>query len=114
MTESTVIAHTANWIQSVVIGLNFCPFAAKSVLKKSLRYVVVPNATLDNSLEAVLNELHFLDASEDIETTLIIFPDAFADFEHDPRSGGSGRCTGCRSGLRWRVPDRQFSPRLLF
>ncbi len=81
MTESTVIAHTANWIQSVVIGLNFCPFAAKSVLKKSLRYVVVPNATLDNSLEAVLNELHFLDATEDIETTLIIFPDAFADFE---------------------------------
>ena len=81
MTDSTIIAQTTQWINSVVIGCNFCPFAAKAVLRKSIRYVVLQEATLESSLEAVMAELRFLDRTEDIETTLIIFPKHFADFE---------------------------------
>ena len=81
MTDSTIIAQTTQWINSVVIGCNFCPFAAKAVLRKSIRYVVLPEATLESSLEAVMSELRYLDRTEDIETTLIIFPNHFADFE---------------------------------
>lgn len=65
----------------MVIGCNFCPFAAKAVLRKSIRYVVLPEVTLESSLEAVMEELRYLDRAEDIETTLIIFPNHFADFE---------------------------------
>ena len=65
----------------MVIGCNFCPFAAKAMLRKSIRYVVLPEATLESSLEAVMAELRYLDRTEDIETTLIIFPNHFADFE---------------------------------
>jgi hypothetical protein len=81
VTDSTIIAQTTQWINSVVIGCNFCPFAAKAVLRKSIRYVVFPEATLESSLEAVMAELRYLDRTEDIETTLIIFPNHFADFE---------------------------------
>ncbi|MBC7774402.1 MAG: DUF1415 domain-containing protein [Phycisphaerae bacterium] len=81
MTETTIIAQTIQWIQSVVIGCNFCPFAAKAVLKKSIRYVVLSEVSLETALEAVVEELRHLDRTEDIETTLIIFPNHFADFE---------------------------------
>lgn len=77
----TVVAQTAQWIQSVVIGCNFCPFAAKAMLRKSIRYVVWPEANLENSLEKLAEELRFLDHTEDIETTFIIFPNHFTDFE---------------------------------
>lgn len=36
---------------------------------------------MDIALAAVLEELHHLDQMEDIETTLIIFPEHFQDFE---------------------------------
>jgi len=81
LTESTVIAQTTQWINSVVIGCNFCPFAAKALLRKSIRYVVWPEATMENTLEVLLKELCYLDDTDDIETTLIIFPNQFADFE---------------------------------
>ena len=81
MTTSIIIAQTAHWVNTVVIGCNFCPFAAKAVLRKSIRYVVLPEMTLESSLEAVIAELQHLDQTEDIETTLLIFPNQFADFE---------------------------------
>lgn len=80
-TADSAIQQTINWIKSVVIGCNFCPFAAKAVLRKSIRYVVLPEATIESSLETVIKEIRFLDHAEDIETTLIIFPDSFAGFE---------------------------------
>jgi len=81
LTDSSVIAQTTQWINSVVIGCNFCPFAAKAMLRKSIRYVVLPDITLESALEAVVEELRYLDRSVDIETTLVIFPNQFLDFE---------------------------------
>jgi len=43
--------------------------------------VVIPEAILETGLEAVIAELRFLDRTEDIETTLLIFPNHFADFD---------------------------------
>lgn len=65
----------------MVIGCNFCPFAAKAMLRKSIRYVVLQDITLESSLEQFLEELHYLDRTDDIETTFIIFPNDFAVFE---------------------------------
>ena len=81
MMEETVITQTTNWIKSVVIDCNFCPFAAKALLRKSIRYVVLPDTTVENSLETLVKELKHLDLAEDTETTFIIFPNSFTDFE---------------------------------
>lgn len=80
-TPSDAIQHTDNWIKSVVIGLNLCPFAAKAFIKAGVRYVVVTEGSFENSLETLAEELQFLDTNATIETTLLIFPNDFADFE---------------------------------
>jgi len=80
MNETTIIAQTNAWIKSVVIGCNFCPFAAKAMLRKSIRYVVLPVANVESTLEKLSDELQFLDQNDSIETTLIIFQNDFSNF----------------------------------
>jgi len=81
MSDEVIISQTTAWIKSVVIGCNFCPFAAKVVLKNSIRFVVIPEATIESILETLVYELQKLDNSEEVETTLIIFPNRFDEFE---------------------------------
>lgn len=76
-----VIAQTTQWIQSVVIGCNFCPFAAQAMLRDSVRFAVLPDATLETSLEYFLEELRYCDDHEEVATTLVIFPGAFPVFK---------------------------------
>lgn len=81
MNHSVIIQQTEKWIKSVVIDLNFCPFAAKAVLKKSIRYLVLNDVDIKKSLEILLSEFQFLDVHEEIETTFIIFETNFTDFK---------------------------------
>lgn len=81
MKEEVVIAQTIAWIKSVVIGCNFCPFAAKALLKNGIRFVVLPQTTMEKVLETLSEELQHLDRHTETETTLIILPDRFEDFD---------------------------------
>jgi len=82
LTKSIVIEQTKKWIKSVVIDMNFCPFAAKAFLKKQIRYTVLTKTDLKQTLEILVKELQYLNVNEDVETTFIIFPRAFVDFEN--------------------------------
>ena len=80
MNDNNIIEQTKTWINKVVIGCNFCPFAAKEVKRNSIHYTVIRSddpATLLNSLSA---ELDRLDNNSGVETTLIIMPGVFPDF----------------------------------
>jgi hypothetical protein len=79
-TDESIIAQTKSWIKEVVVGCNFCPFAAKELKRGSIRYQVVRAADFKLSLEALAKEFQRLDEEENIETTLLIFPDRFNDF----------------------------------
>lgn len=79
--ESEIIQQTEKWIKSVVIDLNFCPFASKALLKKSVRYIVLKEVGVKQSLEALVQEFEFLNDHEDIETTFLIFANDFVDFK---------------------------------
>ncbi len=80
-TDSKIIEQTTNWIKSVVIDCNFCPFAAKALLKKSIRYIIKSNVTIDESLNSLKNELDYLETDSEIETSFIIFENDFQDFD---------------------------------
>jgi hypothetical protein len=83
MTENEteqVITDTKNWVNNVVIGCNFCPFAAKEVKKGSVQYTVLDAATLKTTLEAVVRAMLQLDTDNTIETTLLILPGSFLLF----------------------------------
>ena len=78
--EKLEIIQTGNWIKQVVIGCNFCPFAAKALAKKTVRCIVVEKTDFKTALTALANEFEFLNSNENIETTFIIFSEGFTDF----------------------------------
>lgn len=81
MTHEEIIQHTQNWIKTVVIDCNFCPFAARVYSNKTIRYTVSNTKTIAESLPVLLEEYRLLDKGEQPETTFIIFPEGFNDFK---------------------------------
>jgi hypothetical protein len=82
MDTQFIIEHTRRWIETFVIGYNFCPFARRVFEGGKIRYVV-SDAQSEKELLAVLSrELHALSAAptDGIETTLLIHPAVFGDF----------------------------------
>lgn len=80
-TSELAIEQTKKWIGDVVIGCNFCPFAAR-VVKQQTAFFKVESATATSiCLESFLLELSRLDKDETIETSFLIFPDAFKNFD---------------------------------
>lgn len=76
------IAATRHWLERAVIGLNLCPFARAVHLKQQIRWVDSPARDAEDLLGDLLTELRFLAAAdpEQVETTLLIHPQALADF----------------------------------
>ena len=84
LSETVFIDNTRLWVERVVIGLKLCPFAPAPALKNLIRYVVSEAVTREALLEDLIGELQQLSetSSEEIETTLLIHPNALRDF-HD-------------------------------
>ncbi len=80
MEDSQVRQQTIKWITEVVVGCNFCPFAARELRLDSIHYEVVPHTDIADCLQAVFTECERLTRDETIATTLIIFPRAFPEF----------------------------------
>ena len=81
LSKEKIIEQTNKWIKSVVIDCNFCPFAAKALLQKSIRYHVNENSNLEEALMSLQEEVMFLEANKEYETGFIIFPNNFSNFE---------------------------------
>jgi uncharacterized protein len=82
MVESDkVVARTKKWISEVVIGCRMCPFAAKEFNRGAIHYRVEIDSDTEACLPVFLEECRRLDANPSIETTLLILPGAFPDFE---------------------------------
>jgi uncharacterized protein len=79
--DQQVIEQTKNWIKKVVIGLNFCPFANREFKNNTIHYQVEHGTKRTEAREALLKELKRLDKDRSIATTLIIFPNAFQEFD---------------------------------
>ena len=77
-----VVAATRRWIADVVIGLNLCPFAGRVFEAERIRYFVSSTTDEDTLHEDLSSELQALAAAPiaATETTLLIHPNALADF----------------------------------
>lgn len=80
-TSQTIIEQTKKWIRDVVVAFHFCPFAAQVIKEQKVHFEVVTDIAVESCLSAVLQELNRLDNDNTIETTLLIFPGAFAQFD---------------------------------
>ena len=74
------IAKVRRWLQEVVIGYNFCPFAQREFDGGRVRYQVFEGRKSKGAIAVLLDELHFLDQHDETETTLLILADGWRDF----------------------------------
>jgi hypothetical protein len=81
MNESEIIKQTRNWVEKVVIGLNFCPFAQRELINERVRFTVSDAIGIEPALENLLREIHFLEDNSGTETSLLIYPLAFSEFD---------------------------------
>lgn len=80
-TDEQVIEQTKQWIKDVVIGLNLCPFAANVVKQDAVFYKVETGTDLKQCLSSFAKEVQRLDDNAAIETSFLIFSNAFKTFD---------------------------------
>lgn len=75
-------AGVRRWLERAVIGLNLCPFAKAVYVKQQVRIVVSDASTERALLEQLSEELALLrdTPAEVVDTTLLVHPQALADF----------------------------------
>jgi hypothetical protein len=81
MTSEQIINRTKKWMADVVIGCNFCPFAATVVRKQTIFYKVEENTEMTTCLDSFVYEMKRLDNDPAIETSFLIFPNTFQKFD---------------------------------
>lgn len=80
MNESDIISVTRTWVDTVVVGLNLCPFARRELTMGKVRFTVCGATTEDELLANLQEELVRLDSEPELETTLLIHPYTLSDF----------------------------------
>jgi uncharacterized protein len=81
VSPEAITEQTRHWLETVVIGLNLCPFARKVHEQKSIRYSICFELNAAYCLDRLLEELNQLDQNPAIATTLLIYPEAFSEFD---------------------------------
>jgi hypothetical protein len=75
------ILKTQQWLEEIIIGLNFCPFAKKEFVNNTIHYQLCGAKKIASALEELAKQCKKLVEEPSIETTLLIFNEAFKSFE---------------------------------
>jgi len=75
------IASTQAWLKTVVIGLNVCPFARREVERGSVKFELETSTDVATCLENLILQCECLDQDDNIETTLLVYANAFEEFD---------------------------------
>ncbi|WP_133135217.1 DUF1415 domain-containing protein [Legionella rowbothamii] len=74
------IKHTLAWIQSMVIGLNLCPFAKREINNNTARIETSSATVIDDALADFMMEVEYLQVNPETGTTVLIYPHILSDF----------------------------------
>jgi hypothetical protein len=75
-----ITAAVRHWLESVVIGLNLCPFARRELLHGRVRFAVSDATSEVRLLQALEAELEHLAEDAATETSLLVHPNVLQDF----------------------------------
>ena len=78
--SAEIINVTRQWLETVVIKLNLCPFSKRELVKDRVRFVVSDATTEEKLLDSLKTELELLNTNPEIETTVLIHPKILKDF----------------------------------
>jgi len=79
--DGLAIAVSEKWVRSVVVGLDFCPFARRELEGGTIRFHVSRATTVEDCCAALLDELFGMDGDEKIESALLILNKGFDAFD---------------------------------
>lgn len=79
--EPAEVSATKQWLEEIIIGLNFCPFAKKEFVNNTICYYKSAAEQVKPALHTLIEQCHFLLQNEKVETTLIIYSEGFRSFE---------------------------------
>ncbi|MDI5920740.1 DUF1415 domain-containing protein [Halomonas sp. LR5S13] len=75
------LAATRAWVETFVVARDVCPFAGREVARDTIRYVAVPASDREAALLALFDECRHLDATPEVETTLLVLTEGLDDFD---------------------------------
>jgi hypothetical protein len=78
--NNQVVAAVRQWVDTVVVGLNLCPFAKRELDRDRARFVVSDATTEHDLLVDIEAELELLEKDASIETTLLVHPRVLETF----------------------------------
>ncbi len=78
----TIKQDVVVWLNKVVIGLNLCPFSDVPTRENRVRFQLTHSAVEEDLLADLTVEMELLDRTpaKELETTLLIIPNALHDF----------------------------------
>jgi hypothetical protein len=79
--DQPLIAATQAWLKTFIIEYSICPFAKTEWERGSIHFKVDNDRNIEDCLANLMLECDRLDTDPDIETTLLIYGDAPADFD---------------------------------
>ena len=82
MSRTVVVSQTRHWVSSFIVAHNICPFARKELDAERILFEVYEGPKMAGALNYLVELFQAMDADVEIETTLLIFPNAFSDFDH--------------------------------
>ena len=74
------IQQTIQWIQSIVISLNLCPFAKYEMDNNKVRIEVSLATNFAEGIKSFIEEIDYLNSNPSTSTTLLLFPYFLSDF----------------------------------
>lgn len=84
MNEERILAETRDWIDAVVVGLDLCPFAKRSIDSGRLRIQVTAAVQAAELLELLVIELGILksraSSPHTLDSSLLVHPNVLRDF----------------------------------
>ncbi len=82
LNSAAISDEVRHWLETIVIGLNLCPFAQRELGRDSIRFAVSEANAEPELLQDLSDELTLLSEDRSIETTLLIHPLVLQDFDH--------------------------------
>lgn len=78
--NDVVLHNVREWLTSMVVGLNLCPFAKNELVDNRIQFVMTQANTPEQLLQSLVEQLQCLDAAPSIATTVLIHPNVLQDF----------------------------------
>ena len=79
--DQRLIVTTQNWLKTIIIAYNICPFAKRELERGSIRFSSNHDTEIESCLLKLMLECDRLDTDSCVETTLLIYGSAFTAFD---------------------------------